>query len=124
MKANGAGALAIGACAALQLVLASSAAAQRTEDYPTRPVRIIIPFTPGGPTDVLGRLVTAKLTEIFGVSVLIDNRPGANGIIGTELVARSPKDGYTMLYTTGSHAAKRNDVQEAPVRHRALSALI
>ena len=114
MKANGAGALAIGACAALLLIFASSAGAQRAEDYPTRPVRIIIPFTPGGPTDVLGRLVTAKLTEIFGVSVLIDNRPGANGIIGTELVARSAKDGYTMLYTTGSHAANATMYRKLP----------
>ena len=114
MKANGAGALVLGACAALLPIFASPVAAQRADDYPGRLVRIIIPFTPGGPTDVLGRLITAKLTEVFGVSVLVDSRPGANGIIGTELVARSPKDGYTLLYTTGSHAANATMYRKLP----------
>lgn len=89
-------------------------AAQRTDDYPAKPIRIVVPFAPGGPIDVLGRLVTTKLSEALGVSVLIDNRPGANGLIGTELVARSPKDGYTILYTTGSHAANATMYRKLP----------
>jgi tripartite-type tricarboxylate transporter receptor subunit TctC len=88
--------------------------AQRTEEYPTRPIRIIIPFTPGGPTDVLARIMSPKLTELLGASIVIDTRPGANGIIGTELVARSPKDGYTILYTTGSHAANATMYRKLP----------
>ena len=91
--------------AVLPSLWAAPAVAQRSDDYPTKPIRIIVPFTPGGPIDVLGRLVTARLSETLGVSVLIDNRPGANGLVGTELVARAPKDAYTLLYTTGSHAA-------------------
>ena len=103
-----------GAFIVLAAALAFPALAQRADDYPSRPVRVIIPFTPGGPTDVMGRIVSAKLTDIFGVSVLIDARPGANGIIGTELVARSPKDGYTILYTTGSHAANATMYKKLP----------
>jgi tripartite-type tricarboxylate transporter receptor subunit TctC len=88
--------------------------AQRAEEYPARPVRIIIPFTPGGPTDVLARIMSPKLTELLGAPIVIDARPGANGIIGTELVARSPKDGYTILYTTGSHAANATMYRKLP----------
>jgi tripartite-type tricarboxylate transporter receptor subunit TctC len=99
------------------MILASAAApsaAQRAEDYPTRPIRIIIPFTPGGPTDVLARIMSPKLTELLGASIVVDSRPGANGIIGTEVVARSPKDGYTILYTTGSHAANATMYRKLP----------
>jgi tripartite-type tricarboxylate transporter receptor subunit TctC len=93
---------------------ASSSIAAAAEDYPTRPIRIIIPFTPGGPTDVLARIMSPKLTELLGASIVVDTRPGANGIIGTELVARSPKDGYTILYTTGSHAANATMYRKLP----------
>src|SRR6185503_17442860 len=106
--------LALFVLVALHAIIPSTATAQRADDYPSRPVRIIIPFTPGGPTDILGRLITARLTDTFGVSVLIDTRPGANGIIGTEVVARSPKDGYTLLYTTGSHAANATMYKKLP----------
>ena len=100
--------------ASLLVAVALPAAAQRVDEYPSRPIRVIVPFTPGGPTDVMGRIISAKLTDIFGVSVLIDTRPGANGIIGTEVVARSPKDGYTILYTTGSHAANATMYRKLP----------
>ncbi|HSQ02652.1 MAG TPA: tripartite tricarboxylate transporter substrate-binding protein, partial [Burkholderiales bacterium] len=88
--------------------------AQRTEDYPTRPIRVIVPFSPGGPIDVLVRVLAQRLSETLGVSVLLDNRPGANGIIGTELVARSARDGYTMLSTTGSHSANVSIYKKLP----------
>ncbi|MCC6534975.1 MAG: tripartite tricarboxylate transporter substrate binding protein [Burkholderiales bacterium] len=70
--------------------------------YPSRPIRLIAPFASGGTLDVMVRLVAQKLGEGLGANVVIDNRPGANGIIGTELVARATPDGYTALFTTGS----------------------
>src|SRR5262245_14094162 len=81
----------------------SSAQAQRADDYPAKPIRMIVPFAPGGPPDVIGRPIIQKLTEVLGQPVLFDNRPGAAGMIGSEAVAKSPRDGYTLLYTTGSH---------------------
>ena len=91
-------------CIALTLVcVADVAHAQRTDDYPVRPIRAVVPFAPGGPPDVIGRPVLAKLSEVLGQPILFDNRPGAAGAIGTEMVAKSAKDGYTILYTTGSH---------------------
>ena len=77
--------------------------AQRGDDYPIKPIRTIVPFAPGGPPDVIGRPVLQKLSEVLGQPILFDNRPGAAGAIGSEIVAKSPKDGYTILYTTGSH---------------------
>jgi tripartite-type tricarboxylate transporter receptor subunit TctC len=114
MKISTVHALAACALALLPATYAGPTSAQRTDEYPTKPIRIVVPFAPGGPIDVLGRLVTAKASEALGVSVLIDNRPGANGLIGTELVARSPKDGYTLLYTTGSHAANATMYRKLP----------
>jgi tripartite-type tricarboxylate transporter receptor subunit TctC len=64
---------------------------------------MIVPFAPGGPPDVIGRPVVQKLSEALGQPILFDNRPGAAGMIGSEVVAKSPRDGYTILYTTGSH---------------------
>jgi tripartite-type tricarboxylate transporter receptor subunit TctC len=66
------------------------------QSYPSRPVRFIIPFPPGGPTDILGRVVSTRLAEAWAVPVVADNRPGAGGNIGTEQCARSPADGYTV----------------------------
>ncbi len=67
------------------------------QSYPTRPIKLVVPFPAGGPADVLGRVITQKLSESFGRPVIIDNRSGANGIIGTDLVAKAMPDGYTML---------------------------
>jgi tripartite-type tricarboxylate transporter receptor subunit TctC len=84
------GALALGA-----LVLASNAAAQN--NYPTRPIRIIIPSAPGGGTDFTGRTLAQKLTEIVGQTVVVDNRAGAAGNIGVEIAAKSTPDGHTLV---------------------------
>ena len=72
--------------------------------YPTRPIRCVVPYPPGGPTDIIGRAIAQKLTESLGQPVIIDNRGGAAGTIGSEQVARSPADGYTLLWgTPGTH---------------------
>jgi tripartite-type tricarboxylate transporter receptor subunit TctC len=86
------------AFAALYACTAPSAPAQ---DYPSKPVRMIVPFTPGGSQDVIARLFAQKLTESFKQQVVIDNRGGAAGLIAAEMVARAPKDGYTLFLITG-----------------------
>src|SRR5512134_2643287 len=74
------------------------------QDYPTKPIRMIIPFPPGGGSDVTGRVVAAALGERLGRQVVVDNRAGAGGIIGTELAANAPRDGYTLLMVSLAHA--------------------
>jgi len=78
--------------------MAHVAAAQ---SYPTKPIRLVVPYPPGGPTDFVGRAVSAKLTELLGQQVVVDNRPGAGTIIGSELIARAAPDGYNLLFGTG-----------------------
>ena len=74
-----------------------------SQEYPTKPIRMIIPFPPGGGSDVAGRVVAAALSERLGRQFIVDNRPGAGGIIGTELAANAPKDGYTLLMVSLAH---------------------
>ena len=72
------------------------------QNYPTKTVRLIVPFPPGGSTETLARLLSVKLSEVWGQQVIIDNRPGAGGIIGTELGAKAAPDGYTLLMGSGA----------------------
>ena len=72
-------------------------AAAHAQGYPSKPVRLIVPFAPGGTTDVLARLVAQKLTDSLGQQFIIENKPGAGGNIGTELAVKSPADGYTLV---------------------------
>lgn len=71
-------------------------------DYPTRPIRLIVPFSIGGPSDIAARMLGPKLAESFGVPVLVDNRPGAAGTIGTEMAVRANPDGYTMIVVSSA----------------------
>ena len=86
------------------IVLACFAAAASAQSYPSKPIRFISPYAPGGGTDILARLIGQKLSEGVGQPVVIDNRPGAGGVIGTEIVAKSPPDGYTLLVASGEMA--------------------
>jgi len=78
----------------LALTLATTVSAQ---GYPSKPIRFVVPYAPGGNTDILARLLGQKLSEAWGQQVIIDNRPGAAGTVGAELVARAPADGYTLI---------------------------
>jgi len=73
-----------------------------SQSYPNRPVRLVVPFAPGGSTDIVGRLLSEKLRENWGQSVIVDNRVGAGGLVGSEIVARAQPDGYTLLLASGS----------------------
>ena len=84
-------------CAVITALPASS------QSFPARPIRFVVPWPAGGPPDAVARLIGQRIGEVLKQQVVIDNRPGANSIIGTELVARSAPDGYTYLVTTGSH---------------------
>jgi tripartite-type tricarboxylate transporter receptor subunit TctC len=86
--------------AALLLALTSAGAVQ---DYPSKPVRIIVPFAPGGLNDVIGRLIGTHLSERLGKKFVVENRTGAGGVVGSEMVAQAPKDGYTLLIVSIAH---------------------
>jgi tripartite-type tricarboxylate transporter receptor subunit TctC len=75
----------------------------QAQSWPTRPVRLVVPFPPGGPADAIGRILSERLTERWGQAVLVDNRGGAGGNIGAEIVARATPDGHTLLLAASSH---------------------
>jgi len=83
--------------ALLALVIAFAAIAANAQDFPTRPLRMVVPFAPGGSTDALARIVATGMADGLGQQVVVENRPGAGGNIGVELVAKAPPDGYTMI---------------------------
>jgi tripartite-type tricarboxylate transporter receptor subunit TctC len=87
------------------LTLSALCGAQSISAYPAKPVRIVVGFAPGGGTDIIARLLGQKLSERWGQPVIVDNRPGASGNIGAEIVAKSPGDGYTLLMAFSSHAS-------------------
>jgi len=105
--------------AAVLLTLAALPAAQAQERYPSRPIRVIVPFTAGTGIDILARTIGQKLSERFKVPVVVENRAGASGNIGTEAVAKAPADGYTLLMTASTivqNAALSRSVPYDPVR--------
>ena len=97
--------------AALLLAPATSALAQ---DYPTRPVRMIVPFAAGGPADVYARFLAQRLQEALGQPFVVDDRPGGGSVIGTEAVAKSPADGYTLLVMSNTHTVNESLMPNKP----------
>ena len=95
-------------CIAIALTLASALAlaqpALKPASFPIKPERVVVGYPAGGPSDILGRLVAQKLSEGTGQQFIVDNRPGAAGMIGADLVAKSPADGYTLLMAPATHA--------------------
>src|SRR5262245_53807536 len=86
------------------LLVAFTPAAAAQADYPNRPVRLIIPFPPGGSNDVVGRMIGTQLSEQLGKQVVVDNRAGAGGVVGTEIVSKAAPDGYTLGVISMAHA--------------------
>ena len=93
------------------ILVAGAAIAQQ---YPTKPIRIVVPFAPGGPNDILARIIGQKLTEAWGQPAIVENRPGGGTIIGTELVAKSPPDGYALLMVSTSHTTNPTLLRKLP----------
>ena len=90
-------------CFAAALSAALIAAPAAAQTWPSKPVRVIVPYAGGGGTDILTRLVGERLQNVLGQSVLVENRPGANGVIGSEIVARAAPDGATVMVVVGTH---------------------
>src|SRR6185295_11422373 len=88
-------------------------------DYPSQPIHLVVPWTAGGFTDVFGRVISDKLTKSLGQPVIVDNKPGASGGIGSEFVSRAAPDGYTLLLTTSDALVWNVNVAEAHAHDRA-----
>jgi tripartite-type tricarboxylate transporter receptor subunit TctC len=84
------------------------------DDYPSRPVRIIVPYSAGGPTDIYGRIIAQGLGEAFKQAFVLENRPGAGTIIGTDLAAKSAPDGYTLLMISSTHCTQETLTPNKP----------
>jgi tripartite-type tricarboxylate transporter receptor subunit TctC len=93
------------------LLMTSGAIAQQ---YPTKPIRLIVPFAPGGGTDITARAIAMKLTEALGQTVVVDNRAGANGTIGADIAAKAPPDGYTLSMISSSHSVNPSIMKKLP----------
>ena len=99
---------------AASLALALAATAAHAQAWPNKPIKMIVPFPAGGPTDVLTRSLSDKLSTALGQPVVVDNKPGAGGTIGSDLAAKSPNDGYTLLMATGSTHSVGPYLQKLP----------
>ena len=95
------------------LMLAVSAGVL-AQGYPAKAVRVVVPYAPGGGSDVISRILAQRMSESFGRQFVIDNRAGANGIIGTEMVVQAPADGYTLLYVSSPHAVNPSMYRKLP----------
>src|SRR5215831_7405199 len=102
----------ISALAALTVVLPG--AATSAQEFPTRPIRLVVGFAAGGTTDFMARLLADKLRGALGQTVVVENRTGANGALGAEFVAKSPPDGYTLYFTTAGVATVYPHLKPAP----------
>ena len=102
------------ALALVPCVLSLGIAGAGAQQYPSRPIRFIVPFAPGGGTDVLARLLSLRMGESFGQPVIVDNRPGAGGVIGAEIAARAPADGYTIVLGSPGSMTINPNLQRVP----------
>ncbi len=100
--------------AAVIAVLGLASGMAQAQTYPIKPIRLVAPFSPGGSTDILARLVAQKLTEAWGQQVNVDNRAGGGSVIGTDIVAKSAPDGYTLVMTSTSTATAPSLVRKLP----------
>jgi tripartite-type tricarboxylate transporter receptor subunit TctC len=96
------------------LAFAAVGSALHAQGYPVKPIRVVVPFAPGGATDLTGRTVGSKMSETFKQTVVIDNRTGAGGVIGAEIVVKSPPDGYTILLASPAEIAVLPHLQKLP----------
>ena len=103
-------------CSAALMVCSAAHAAVPAggPDYPSRPLRVIVPWVASGGTDIVARIITPKLSEALGQQVIIDNRPGANGIVGSEIAARATPDGYTMILEAVEHVINASTYAKLP----------
>src|SRR6185503_10073628 len=90
-------------CATVLMMSCAAPVPAAADDYPGRSVRIIVPFPPGSGTDIIGRIVGQTLSDAWKQPFVVDNRPGAGGTIGSDIVAKAPPDGHTLLVTSGAH---------------------
>src|SRR5882724_6371502 len=103
------------ATAAFMMIPGQAACAQSLQSFPAKPVKLVVPFPPGGPLDAVGRAIADKLTQMWGRSVVVDNKPGAGGNIGADFVAKSPPDGYTIVMgSIGTHAVNPHLMKGMP----------
>ena len=100
--------------AALAAVFALGTGLAQAQDYPNKPVRVIVPFAPGGSADVFGRFLAQRLQESLGQTFVIDNRPGAGSVIGTDAVAKAAPDGYTLLLMSNTHTVNESLIPTKP----------
>jgi tripartite-type tricarboxylate transporter receptor subunit TctC len=102
------------ALAVLALCVVLNPASVRAQAFPSKPVRIVVPYTPGGGTDLVARTIAASMSKQLGQQVLVDNKPGAGTVIGSDAVAKSAPDGYTLLLTTSAHAINSSLIKTLP----------
>ncbi|VWX55522.1 conserved hypothetical protein [Burkholderiales bacterium 8X] len=98
----------------LAVLAAAAVSGAAAQDYPSRPVKIVVPFAAGGPADVYARFIATRLGESLGQGFVVDNRPGAGSVIGTDLVAKSTPDGYTLLLMSNAHTVNESLIQNKP----------
>jgi tripartite-type tricarboxylate transporter receptor subunit TctC len=96
------------------LALAAASGTLQAQGYPAKPIRVVVPYAPGGATDLTGRTVGAKMSETFKQTIVVDNRTGAGGVIGAEIVAKAPPDGYTILLASPAEIAVLPHLQKLP----------
>ena len=101
--------------AAAVAAVAALAAPVHAQNYPSKAVRMIVPFAPGGGTDIQARLLSKKFQESTGQNFIVDNRPTANGMLGAELAAKSPPDGYTILFMSAALAVNTSLLKKLPL---------